>query len=118
MSNASEENRPSGTDTPAVQPDEGTDVDALALPPVTPCPTWCSEGFHPWESDSREFRRFHLSANLASAAAGYILELFQWDEFANGVLEIGHPCVVLDQERVLAQDEAALLVADLAGALR
>lgn len=83
---------------------------------MAPCPEWCQEGFHPWEPDADEYRLEHQSDNLASAGAGYTLQLYRLDLWFDGRLQVCEPAVILNGE-ALTVESAGLLTVDLTQAL-
>ena len=92
-----------------------------AMPPVTPCPSWCGDGFHAWEPDGDEWRREH-SRQLAPDGADWSARLFTWDYFdgtgiigddpqieVDGVLQVDDLQAVADVLRTMRGDPRAEL---------
>jgi hypothetical protein len=69
------------------------------------------------EARRRRVVREHLSGNLASPGSGHVLERFLCEHFADGKLERCTPTIALN-DKVMEEDEAVRLAADLVGALR
>jgi hypothetical protein len=80
-----------------------------AAPPITPCPSWCDEGSHPWEYVYGEWQREHLG-ELTPAGAAQALEVYTFDSWVDGKLERAEPVLVADGACVTLSDAVARLL--------
>ncbi len=61
-------------------------IDGAVLP-VTPCPFWCVQGFHPWEYVHGEWQREHLGRELTPDGANHAMKLYTADSWVDGEFE-------------------------------
>jgi hypothetical protein len=69
-------------------------TESIDIPPVVPCPSWCSQTLHPWEEDSGEWVRIHEGPLPLDRKLGVPVAAFLEDRWRDGVLERVE-CVVI-----------------------
>ena len=70
---------------------------AAAMPPLTPCPAWCAEGFHAWEPFRDGWMREHHSGNLAPPGVLATIRLYAADVYDDGTtVDQAAPVAIVD----------------------
>ena len=78
-----------------------------AVPPVTPCPSWCAQSFHPWEHLlGGEWQREHFSRELVPDGTAHTVRFYTADSWFDGEFDRPEPILVL-------HDGTCLTIGDL-----